>query len=185
MGQYYRPILTDMHGRERVYNRNVAGKYTTAKLTEHSWWRNVFVSTICNKLLYNPMRVVWVGDYADDAGPTNGIQGNELKRIHKKAWDSKGNDVKEDKRYLDGYYLVNHTKQTYIDCDEYKKESIDRYGWCMHPLPLLTAIGNGLGGGDYDGINMQYIGSWANDLISIEDAAPDGYTEMHCAFRED
>ena len=184
MGQYYRPILTNANGYERVYNRDVDGEYTMAKLMEHSWWYNEFVGTICNKLLGNQMKVVWVGDYSDDADTTNDIENEELTRLCKKAWKNKGNGVKKNVLLLDGLYLVNHTKHCYIDCNEYKKEC-DNNGWCIHPLPLLTAIGNGLGGGDYREDDAWQVGQWANDIISVENAVPDGYEKDTYRFREE
>ena len=184
MGQYYRPILTNINGYERVYNRDVDGEYTMAKLTEHSWWYNPFVSTICSKLFKNPMKVVWVGDYADDADVTNGIETYELARLQKKAWKNKGNGVKKKELFLDNLFLVNHTKRVYIDCNKYKEECMND-NWCIHPLPLLTAIGNGLGGGDYREDDAWQVGQWANDIISIEETVPDDYIIDHYVFRED
>lgn len=183
MGQYYKPILTNANGYERVYSRDVEGEYTMAKLMEHSWWGNEFVISICRKLFRNPMKVVWVGDYADSAETTNGIEKNELKRLCKKAWGCKGSDIKFDPLRLDGLCLVNHTKKIYIDCDDYYNECADD-GWCIHPLPLLTAIGNGLGGGDYRGDNPD-VGIWANDVISIERVAPEGFKEAEYIFKEE
>ena len=78
MGQYYRPILIDDKRNVKVYNRQIEGSYTLAKLMEHSWWGNEFVGTICKKIFGNPHRIVWVGDYADDADPINGIEQNDL-----------------------------------------------------------------------------------------------------------
>ena len=182
MGQYYRPILTNANDYERVYNRNVDGKYTMAKLMEHSWWYNEFVSTICNKLFKNPMKVVWVGDYANDSKYVNGLEKDELVRLCKKAWKGKGYGVKKKELYLDGMYLVNHTKKIYLNCDEYRK-TCESNGWIIHPLPLLTAIGNGLGGGDYWG-NDYDVGSWANDVISVEKNIPNGYKAEEYIFME-
>jgi hypothetical protein len=71
-------------------------------------------------------------------------------------------------------YLVNHTKKQYVDK---RKEEI-------HPLPLLTAEGNGAGGGDYRGDNEILCGDWARDVISIETEPPVGYEELLCKFRE-
>lgn len=188
MGQYYRPILTNANGYERVYNRDVDGEYTMAKLMEHSWWLNPFVSTICKKLLKNPMKVVWVGDYADDADVTNGIEKAELARLHKKAWAGKGYGIKKNELFLNDYlmryYLVNHTKKIYLDCDEYYNDCVSD-GWCIHPLPLLTAIGNGLGGGDYREDDDWQVGQWANDVISVEETVPEGYEKERYVFRED
>lgn len=185
MGQYYRPILTNENGYERVYNRDVDGEYTMAKLMEHSWWYNEFVSTICHKIYKTPKKVIWVGDYADDADVTNEIEETELKRLCKKAWNCKGYGVKKNDLYLDNLFLVNHTKKIYLDCNAYKANSTNSDNWCVHPLPLLTAIGNGLGGGDYRDINIEDVGCWANDLISIEDVAPKRYTEETYMFKEE
>jgi len=183
MGQYYRPILTSAKGFERVYNRDVDGEYTMAKLMEHSWWKNAFVATLCRKLLRNPMKVVWVGDYADSANTTNGIEKEELTRLCIKAWKGKGIGLKWDPLYLDELFLVNHTKKIYINCDDYYNNCVND-GWCIHPLPLLTVIGNGLGGGDYHGDSPD-VGTWANDVISIERNAPDGYEEVEYIFKEE
>ena len=185
MGQYYRPILTNANGYERVYNRDVDGEYTMAKLMEHSWWYNEFVSTICNKLFKNPMKVVWVGDYADDADVTNGIEKDELVRLQKKAWKNKGNGVKKKELFLDNLFLVNHTKKIYLDCNTYKEECVFDGGWCVHPLPLLTAIGNGLGGGDYREDDAWQVGQWANDVISVEEVVPEGYEKEEYIFKEE
>lgn len=184
MGQYYRPILTNANGYERVYNRDIDGEYTMAKLMEHSWWLNPFVGSICKKLFKNPMKVVWVGDYSDDAEETNEIKKDELTRLCKKAWKCKGHSIKKNELLLDNLYLVNHSKKVYLDCNEYKKECAND-GWCIHPLPLLTAIGNGLGGGDYQEDDAWQVGMWANDLISIEEEIPDGYIIDDYYFRED
>lgn len=182
MGQYYRPILTNANGYERVYNRYVDGKYTMAKLMEHSWWYNEFVSTICRKLFKNPMKVVWVGDYAYDSKYVNGLEKDELVRLCNKAWKGKGYGVKKNELYLDGLYLVNHTKKIYLDCNKYRKECASD-GWIVHPLPLLTAIGNGLGGGDYRRDDSD-VGSWANDVISVEKNIPDEYKAEEYIFMD-
>lgn len=182
MGQYYRTILTDANNKSTVYNRDVDGEYTLAKLMEHSWWYNPFVSTICSKVFENPMRVVWVGDYADDADSVNELSETDIKKLHKTAWKGKGVGVQKNELYLDELYLVNHSKQIYINCNEYK-DKCNNDGWIIHPLPLLTALGNGLGGGDYRGDGSD-VGSWANDIISIEKNIPFGYTEEEYLFVE-
>lgn len=70
--------------------------------------------------------------------------------------------------------LITRRDQTVFILNEDKKEVIEiRYyvhfgvlDYIIHPLPLLTATSNGLGGGDYDGTNMNYVGSWAGDRLS-------------------
>jgi len=75
--------------------------------------------------------------------------------------------IHQDEMYLDGKYLVNHTIGAYLDCDKYKARC-NNNDWILHPLPLLTAVGNGLGGGDYYGINKDQVGAWAK-LIGGDD----------------
>lgn len=36
-----------------------------------------------------------------------------------------------------------------------------------HPLPILTSLGNGKGGGDYAGTNMPWVGAWALHPIGV------------------
>jgi hypothetical protein len=82
-----------------------------------------------------------------------------------KVMNNEINQEYKDKPYR---YIVNHTKKQYTDKDAEH----------FHPLPLLTAEGNGRGGGDYRGLNEDKIGIWARDVISIEKAAPEGYEEL-------
>ena len=58
--------------------------------------------------------------------------------------------------------IVNYSKKEYVKISDCKK---DKWGK-INPLPLLTALGNGRGGGDYSG-NMRFIGRWAFDEIGI------------------
>jgi hypothetical protein len=70
-------------------------------------------------------------------------------------------------------FIVNHSKQLYVD--KWKVQNVNNL--FIHPLPLLTAEGNGLSGGDYHG-NSKLVGSWARDIISVEYAAPQGFQEI-------
>lgn len=56
------------------------------------------------------------------------------------------------------------------------------------PLPLLIAMGNGLGSGDYRGLpNDALVGSWCNSITAVEiKKEPDDcleYKEFHPDFR--
>ncbi len=172
MGQYYTPVTKDADGNITAYSRKVDGEYTPAKLTEHSWWKNPFVCTLTKKLLHNPMQVAWVGDYAEEETLYQYAYGEEVI----------GQDVTGDELRLDGKFLVNHSQKIYLDCDAYKKRCFDRNGWILHPLPLLTAAGNGKGGGDYHGCNAAQTGSWCWDLISVENAPPENYMAVEYTF---
>lgn len=188
MGQYYRVILKNKNGYERVYNREVDKEYTMAKLMEHSWWLNPFVSSICAKLYKNPHNVSWIGDYADQSEKTP-VSQHEVIRLYNKAWSNhiKGNSIHEKLFYLDHRYLCNHTKKCFLDCQAYYEKN-NGNGWCIHPLPILTSIGNGLGGGDFRYVTKEttteYVGDWATDEISVEDDIPKDFQEIHCIFKE-
>ena len=157
MGQYYYAVI-EINEQKVVYDRKVDGEYTPAKLTEHSWWRNPFVCSL-TKLLYEnltPCRVAWVGDYAYSADDLNIPDGIDVAKLHEIAWgeNSKTQEIHKDELYLDGKYLVNHTKKIYLNCD------------------------------DYYGINTDDVGTWAWNEISVEDEPPVGYTEVKYTFRE-
>ena len=176
MGQYYRVII-EKEGKRTVFNRNVDGEYTLAKLTEHSWWENPFVNTICSMLYKTPCKIAWVGDYANDF------------ELYEEVWQTEGEDVSENQTKLDHKYLCNHTQKMYVDCDEYfSKSKVDEgeYGiWCLHPLSLLTCVGNGQGGGDYRSeIGQDLVGIWCWDVISVENEIPEGYEKLDCCFKE-
>lgn len=134
MGQYYNVVIKNKNT-ITAYNREVDGEYTMAKLTEHSWWYNPFVSSITKLLYKNPCQVAWIGDYSKEINQT----------LFEFAWEDEveKHSIHQDEMYLDGKYLVNHTIGAYLDCDKYKARC-NNNGWILHPLPLLTAVGNGL-----------------------------------------
>ncbi len=203
MGQYYRAIVKKQNRRITVYNRyimrNGEKEYMMAKLTEHSWWLNEFVNAVCLDV-YNRKeknRIAWIGDYAEsylecrELKSFNGLNQRQISRLTHQCWDCEGIAVEPTDFTLKDKYLINHTKGEYIDCNEFYKNSImhSKYGdWCFHPLPLLTCIGNSLGGGDYssptDDSTEDFIGSWAWNEISIEDNPPEGFTEILPIFKE-
>ena len=191
MGQYYNIIIKEKgHRTITAYDRTLDGEYTMAKLMEHSYYLNPMVNAICEKLYKNPSRIAWVGDYADE-------EGDNLE-LYSAAW---GDNVEYEELHksffnLNGLFLVNHTKKLILDCWEYLKKSLRQEtadwcdGWVIHPLPLLTALGNGRGGGDYGGMNKDLVGSWAWDELEIvewEDVKPlekQGYQQYMVLFKE-
>ena len=160
MGQYYRPILGDKYGLNcKVYDRTVDGEYTLAKLLEHSWWRNPFVNAFSENLYEEPGRVCWVGDYADE--PEDFCFSNcsaFYVPCYRAIWGDKVKlqTILSTGFTLDEKFLVNYDTKEYVDLEEYKKLSVDKHGWVIHPLPLLTAVGNDRGGGDFHEGNTGY-----------------------------
>ena len=191
MGQYYRPILADSYGLNCiVFNRSVDDQYTLAKLMEHSWWLNPFVNAFAELLYNKPSRLAWVGDYADEPDDFNFPNCSAFHvPCYQEVWGDNVNaiGIASSDFSLDGKFLLNHDTKQFIDLDEYKAASTDKFGWCIHPLPLLTAIGNGRGGGDFHEGNtgFEFVGIWAWQLISIADTVPEGFVKLKLVFKED
>jgi len=189
MGQYYKVIIR-RNGKDTVYNRDVDGEYTMAKLMEHSWWRNDFCCAFAKTLLDKPTNVCWCGDYAEED------ECEELGFDYKKVWGrNKGRGIKSTKFTLsDVKYLINNDKKIYLDLQKYyercnKKEEYQGqfYDWCIFPISLLTALGNDRGGGDFHEGNEGYsdVGAWAFDEIYVSNTLPEGYKEEIYTFIED
>lgn len=186
MGQYYMGFAT-MGNKKKSYIFYSHDYDNGLKLTEHSWIGNNFINAFCSKILNNPMYVAWIGDYAEDSPNHDGlVKSKEQFMIYaKKAWRENNNPCHNSPEIPFGnYYLVNHTKHLYINMAKYVTENQFDGRWCHHPLPLLTACGNGLGGGDYYGINENLIGSWAFDKISLEYESPKEYSSFMPHFKE-
>lgn len=187
MGQYY-SVAFKQDGAVKVSARHVRGQgYMMAKLLEHSYLENTFCKAVAKAIFGKPARIAWVGDYAWE---------DEVKTLTKgdvtyaDVWGSE--DKKADDRYkfapagrfsYKGKWLVNHDKKVCISFDEWVK-SYGSGGWPIFPLSLLTAIGNGRGGGDYSGNAMVRIGSWTWDLVEITKTKPAGYQVLDFAFHE-
>ena len=197
MGQYYGCYLQDASTLREEAFLIVGG----AKLTEHSWFENDSVNYIANRLYERSCITAWVGDYARDCDPPC----PDL--IYEQVHDETGHPVELRHDHNTGHmlvnecdageiypfnmhdrFVVNHTKREYVDCEAFYRSMLGKSSlgeeWVMHPLPLLTAIGNGQGGGDYYGVNNDKIGCWALDIISIEETAPSDYERKDFEFYE-
>lgn len=178
MGQYYKAFIRND---ETEQSFSPLDSNSGSKLTEHSYIGNHFVNGVMEEIENNPSRVAWVGDYADEDTDFTDLY---TRQDYENVWVSKdvedGKLNQEPEIHKDGY-IVNHSKGLYIDIAHYMKKS-DKYnddeGWIVHPLPLLTAIGNGRGGGDYRGYNSNLVGTWATDLIEYTHEKPNGWTEF-------
>lgn len=184
MGQYYIAVILGEkpEGGSLEFIRAWLSSYeygNGSKLMEHSYIGNSYVSAV--EWLLSPeghfwkSRLVWAGDYADPEADTKTLY--DLAQLENEA-----KEMKPETRDMSAYhFLVNHTKKLYVDK---RKSPDDGRGFRIHPLPLLTAEGNGRGGGDYRGAHEDLVGSWARDVISVEKAAPAGFTELKCEFAE-
>lgn len=146
------------------------------KLMEHSWVGNGFVGAFETLIFDNPQRVVWGGDYADN-------EANIEENLYRLCIDElKINPNVDD--IIESRFVINHSKQLFVD----KTKGIDVDSWVVNPLPLLTAEGNGRGGGDYytrSGEEDFLVGSWARDIISVSNDVPSDYEELIVSFSEE
>lgn len=205
MGQYYRAFIHNVkekkvfsprsslyltaHGLDEMpdvpYGRfedpdSYAALSSGLKLTEHSWMGNRFVNGVIEEIQGNPSNVAWVGDYADEEEDFNRLY---TRQDYEKVWGEDSIKESRFKKMPDVHeegYLLNHTKGHYLDLSEHMRLN-EKNGWCIHPLPLLTAIGNGRGGGDYRGYNMDMLGAWAMDVIEYSQENP-GWREVRFLF---
>ena len=205
MGQYYTCITEDDYGVTKYSMQRKGFDWASAdswkmyiglKLMEHSYIGNALTDYISHSLYHHPMRVAWVGDYAVDLtyeyikclNPDFSIPKGAYPTFLKEALHGEGVDFETEKGEFDykGKYLINYSKKEYLSFDKYIKkisENYDTKRWIIYPVSLLTAIGNDLGGGCYEGkTSHEEVGTWAYDLLSIEDEVPDGYKEKSVLF---
>ena len=160
MGQYYKPINLDSG--QWLYSHDYG---SGLKLMEHSWVGNEFVGGVMELLTeggdWYKQRIAWVGDYHNEEGEIDYYDNVKDKNKIKPT------NFLTEKEQEDSI-LVNHSKKQYVVMAKLPIDGND--GWKINPLPLLTAMGNGRGGGDYnvDGSNSEKVGVWAEDVLSVD-----------------
>ena len=191
MGQYYMPILGDQYGLNcQVFDRSVNDEFTFAKLMEHAWWCSDFVNSFAS-LLHNQLgRVCWVGDYATEHDDFHFKINSAIHTpTYKEVWSKKvrPRSIAHIDFSLDHKFLVNFDTHEFINLEEYKEDSVSKDGCVIHPLPLLTAVGNDRGSGDFHDWNVGYehVGMWAWQLLSITDSPPNCFfNKINVVFKE-
>jgi hypothetical protein len=162
MGQYYFPIYLGPDGKILAWMD--PSEYNSGmKLTEHSYMKNPAVNTfewgLARGAPFYKARVVWAGDYAD---PEPSTQQN----LHQMCGEY--TMIRPGPKGPGPRYILNHTKKLFVDKDKVPTHS-------YHPLPILTAEGNGRGGGDC--ADSPLVGSWARDEISVGETT-EGFEEL-------
>lgn len=146
------------------------------KLMENGEARSLFVAAVVNELRGGPLRVAWLGDYVEEKDWVRNPNLDE--DDYDLAWNRDRDPIPFSAvpGPFDGLtgYLVNHDRGEYLDLRDTEFEE----QFSAHPLSVMTAIGNGRGGGDYRGTNMGLVGLWALDLLEVVDAEPEGMTRI-------
>ncbi|WP_067474244.1 hypothetical protein [Nocardia amamiensis] len=169
MGQYYMAVLLADDGANIASRFNPRDYNEFYKLTEHSWLGNPFVEAV-ERALNTPARVVWAGDYADKE-PGRDMNLFRLAQFSAKTPPPDPAPV--------GRYVINHDKRMFVD-----KRSVteNASGFALHPLPVLTAEGNGRGSGDLHEANttgnFTLVGTWARDRIAVGGSVPERYRKL-------
>jgi hypothetical protein len=185
MGQYYKVIiLADNNNIIRIWTTPTAYNCGN-KLMEHSYLNNNFMNVIEYLISPNGMfymsRIVWAGDYSNPD--------QEELNLYNMADLQNGKYItpysNENISNMDSYrYIINHTKKLFVNKEKCKKND---NGDIIHPLSLLVTDNcNGMGGGDYSGVNEELCGTWTRDIISVEKSIDRliDYNELECNFEE-
>lgn len=175
MGQYYKLVILN-DARKTAPNKNKIDKFLhcrcngvgIGKMCEFSYIENWAVNVFLSELK-TPKRIVCAGDYADNEYRSK-VNLYELCENHGMEidFDKVSNKVKNHTFR----YIINEDKKVYLDLNENLELAKSENECVYHPLPLLISEGNGLGMGDYEGISMQYVGTWARDLIRVSGKKP-------------
>lgn len=184
MGQYYIAVFMrrTRESPDAPWTYTIVGSLNPwafgclGKLMEHSYVCNPFVtsasSLLCKEGGFPASEVclAWAGDYADGEPDTD-------KNLYSASKDCADLAVVGGIRMSKYPYLLNHDKRSFV-CIPYESEHR-----VLHPLPILTAEGNGRGGGDLPQTHpwAPFVGTWARDVLSLSDSRPpDGadWTEL-------
>jgi len=190
MGQYYRPVI-EKNNKPIAIDTYLNGEYECAKLMEQSWYTAEYVNAV-SELLYNkPRQIAWVGDYAISVADK--FPNVPVELLFETAYGDNSTPIQSLKTTdfsLGDKYLVNHDTAEFINLNKYYQENLASDGYCTHPVSLLTAIGNGQGGGDFlyhaqSEEQVNNVGKWAWNTLEITDTEPKGYKEVMYHFIED
>lgn len=215
MGQYYRGVILSKNTKKakKIIVKQSFCCYAHdngAKLMEHSyvgnWYVKEYEKALAEEFYGHPF--VWSGDYADNHFDTdvyskacifidkatrknakalgyrknkNGRWGDEFIRDGITASEKSLSVATPYEELNTTYeYIINFDKKMFVRIPQHSD-----LGLTIHPLPLLCADGNGRGGGDYEGTDMGYVGSWAFDCIGVGNELPDNtFTELVVNFEE-
>ena len=202
MGQYYKGLLIEFTGDKPVESAEDLNRDDVNVTIFSPWVFNSgsklvefgeMMSSISREVLHRlkdartKKQMIWVGDYSNDTEGESGLK-NALYEI---AWGNKetqkeagvSNVSKQDASMIyfnkmygeDVYICANHRLKSFVRCRVY-----DRF---FAPI-LLTALGNGAGGGDYWYDKSEEVGAWALDRISIHGGGVESFKISYPDYTE-
>ena len=177
MGQYYFPAFLAKN-KKTVLAWFYSHDYGNGlKLMEHSYLTNDFVAQVEAHMKGTPQRLVWAGDYAENCT-------SRKSNVYSRCNDNNKGSHESIFPWSETRYILNHTKKLFVDKNKAPHGKGEWSDYQVHPLPLLTCEGNGLGGGDYR-LENPNTGTWSRDLISVDSKVPDGFKELVPNFEMD
>lgn len=187
MGQYYKiymkrglpdPMLGDGVSETVVIKPTLLGE--GLKLIENSYVGNPVTNTVLAALMHgtakHPFRMAYVGDYVPDWDAPKDLDKRFVFDAYANTWADNGlthveNDrrsmrsmaryVEDSEHMTGGVYIVDMDRKTYVKTSFDAPDSLSEFS----PIGILTAMGNGLGSGDYHGTCMEHVGTWAGDRL--------------------
>lgn len=186
MGQYYKTVFLGSDKKTPIVYACAHSVNNGIKLMEHSYINNSLMNAVLNYMFKNrdatTFHLVWAGDYAD---PEEGTENDRT--LYEMCGELQ--EIPYETEHTPVRFIVNVDKKQFVDLwgvPDYTR-------WAAHPLALLTAEGNGRGGGDYNGTSMNLVGTWARDTLTVmgtdlnavRELQDAGYTELKPDFVEE
>lgn len=175
MTQIYKPYLERMNGAYTVCS--LPNDKESYRGGLNFWFNDSYVNAVAAMLYKRPCRVAWVGNQASFGNETARIR-TIFNRTFSYGCEF---DVVDKPLDISRKYLVNHSRRQYLNLFSYWESRSEEGRIVIHPLPLLTEIGNTISK-DYVGEDYRSVGKWCLDIIAIEKKAPIGYKEVTFNF---
>ena len=199
MGQYYEVI--NITKKESIEAKNVGWK-----LMEFSYIGNSKVDQLWVALSdeWKNDTVLVCGDYFSSEGDADcnpcaaelerlaGIEPGCLCGFASDSYNERNFDTAKVPNYAVNPNTKQYVDRNHVQLNDWYTEGNEKkattYGFYIDPLSLLLAAGNGQGGGDYKGNNIDLVGSWVKDSRSIytvynKSEIPADYTELIPDFK--
>lgn len=186
MGQYFSAVNTS--------KKEYVSLFMSDKMMEHSWIGNNNLNQIEILLTshWAEDHIVWAGNHVDDMKFCIEEEKPEGRYDYNLYFEVKETDLYKSACNLPPIqnsrppYILNHDKKEYVNL---LKCPSCGYGDDMkiHPLPILTGYGVGMGLGDYEArttYDKSFVGKWAGNSISMSFEKPEDFVEIIPNFYE-